>query len=117
MLRWSDQTLLFRVWSDGVPASGRANTMKTGWTGLWLRLVNGDRTRPVVAPGNLDLSGVNRTLGGSVSSLPLERPVSRKHAGLGLLLCFLFYLAGGHHITTICDLSRVPHSTIIAVVP
>ena len=59
MLRWSDQTLLFSVWSDGVPASGRANTMKTGWTGLWLRPVNGDRTRLVVALGDLDLSRVD----------------------------------------------------------
>ena len=85
MLRWSDRTLLFNVRSDGVPASGRAKTMETGWTGLWLRPVSCDRTCPVVAPGNLDLSGVNQTLGGSVRSLPPERPVNRKHAGFELL--------------------------------
>jgi hypothetical protein len=76
MLRWSDWTLLFRVQLDGVPASGRAKTMKTGSTGLWVRPVNGDWTRPVATPGDLDLSGVDRTLGGSVRSLPPERPVS-----------------------------------------
>ena len=76
MLRWSDRTLLFSVRSDGVPASGRAKTMKTGWTGLWLHPVSGDQTWPVMIPGVLDLSGVDRTLGGSVRSLPPERLVS-----------------------------------------
>ena len=33
-------------------------------------------TRPVATPGDLDLSGVDRTLGGSVRSLPPERSVS-----------------------------------------
>ena len=28
MLQWSDQTLLFSVWSDGVPAFSRAKTME-----------------------------------------------------------------------------------------
>jgi len=52
--------------------------------GLWLRLVSGDRTRPVAIPGDLDLSGIDRTLGGSVWSLPPERLVSRKRAGFQL---------------------------------
>ena len=85
MLRCSDRTLLFSVRSDGVPTSDRAKTMETGWTGLWLRPVSCDRTRPIVAPGGLDLSGVYRTLGGSVRSLPPERPINRNRAGFELL--------------------------------
>ena len=73
--------------------------METGWTGLWLCPISSDWTRPVMAPGDLDLSGVDRTLGGSVRSLPSERPASRNHAGLGLLLCFLFCLIEGPLIT------------------
>ena len=76
MLQRDDRTLLSSVRSEGVPTSGRAKTMKTGWTGLWLHLISGDRTCPVAIPGVLDLSGIDRTLGGSVRSLPQERPVS-----------------------------------------
>ena len=76
MLRWSDRTLLFSVRSDGVPMSGRAKTMEIGWTRLWLRPVSCDRTCPVMAPGVLDLYGVDMTLGGSIRSLPLECLVS-----------------------------------------
>ena len=47
------------------------------------------RTRPVAIPEELDLSGINRTLGGSVRSLPPECPVSRSRAALGLLIRFL----------------------------
>ena len=65
---------------DGVPASSHAKEKKIGSIGLWLRPVSWDRTRPVVILGVLDLSGIDRTLGGSVRSLPLERPVSRKRA-------------------------------------
>ena len=61
---------------EGDPASGQAKKTKTGSTGLWLRPVSCDRTRSVVTLGDLDLSGVDRTLGGSVRSLPPERPVS-----------------------------------------
>ena len=95
MLRWSDRTLLFRVRLDGVPTSGRAKTMETSWTGLWLRPVSGDRTRPVAILGVLDLSGIDRTLGGSVRSLPLECPVSRKHAGIKLFSLFPFLIRWG----------------------
>ena len=80
LLRWSDQTLLFSVRSNDVPASGRAKTIETGWTELWLRPVSCDRTRQVVIPGVLDISGIDRTLGGSVRSLPQERLVNRKRA-------------------------------------
>ena len=97
MLRWSDRTLLFSIQSDGVPTSGQAKTMETGWTRLWLRPVSCDRTRPVVTQGVLDLSGVNRTLGGSVRSLPPERPVSRKRTGFKLFLLSLSVMSKGHH--------------------
>ena len=69
LLRWSDRTLLFSVRSDGGSASDQAKAIKAVWTRLWLR--------SVVAPEVLDLSGVDRTLGGSVRSFPPERPVSR----------------------------------------
>ena len=90
MLRWSDRTLLSSVRSDGGSAPGRAKTMETGWTGLWLRQVSCDWTRSVTILGVLDLSGIDRTLGRSVWSLPLEHPVSRKHAGFQLLSRFPF---------------------------
>ena len=85
MLRWSDRTLLFSVRSDGIPAFGHAKEKKAGSTGLWLCPVSCDWTRPVAALGVLDLSGVDRTLGGSVRSLPPERLVSRKRADFELL--------------------------------
>ena len=53
-------------------------------TGLWLRPVGVHRMRPVAIPGDLDLSGIDGTLGGSVRSLPPERPVSRNRAASGL---------------------------------
>ena len=81
LLRWSDRTLLFSVRSDGGSASDQAKEIKAVRTRLWLH--------PVVAPEVLDLSGVDRTLGGSVRSLPPERPVSRKHAGSKLSILSL----------------------------
>ena len=115
-MRRSDQTLKQcspSVRSEGDPASSPAKTMKIGSTRLWLRLVNWDRTHSVVIPGVLDLSGIDRTLGGSVRSLPLERPVNRKHAFLGLLLHFLFCLAGEPLITQRrLDLPRI-HAAIV----
>ena len=57
----------------------------------------------------LDLFGVDQTLGGSIWSLPPERPVSRNRAGLVLLLCFLIYFIGGPHITiAVRDLISIP---------
>ena len=96
MLRWSDRTLLFSFRSDGVPTSDRAKTMKTGSIGLWVHSVNGDRTRPVTTPEDLDLSGVDRTLGGSVWSLPPVRLVSRNR--LDLILLSLFVTGGAPYI-------------------
>ena len=86
MLRWSDWTLLFSVRSDGVPTFGRAKVIKAVWTRLWPRPVGVHWTCLVVIPGVLDLFGVDRTLGGSVRSLPPERPVSRKRLDRGLFL-------------------------------
>ena len=54
------------VRSDGDSASGRSKMKETACTGLWLCPVGVHRTRPVTIPGDLDLSGINRTLGGSV---------------------------------------------------
>ena len=65
------------VRSEGGSASGRARRHQGLVTGLWLRPVGVHRTRPVVIPEDLDLSGIDRTLGGSVRSLPPEHPVSR----------------------------------------
>ena len=48
------------------------------------------RTRPVAISEDLDLSGIDRTLGGSVRSLPPERPVSGSRATSGLFSPFPF---------------------------
>ena len=80
MLRWSDRTLLFSVRSDGGSTSDQAKAIKAVRIGLWLRPIGVHWMCPVVIPGVLDLSGIDRTLGGSVQSLPPERPVSRLRA-------------------------------------
>ena len=86
--------------------SDQAKAIKAVRTGLWLHPVGVHRTRLVAIPGVLDLSGIDQTLGGSVRSLPPERPVNRKRAGLGLLIRFLFYSIGRHHkIQSLVDLS------------
>ena len=54
---------------------------------------------PVAIPEDLDLSGINQTLGGSVRSLPPERPVNRNRADFDLCFRFLFYFAGNPFIT------------------
>ena len=48
------------------------------------------RTRPVPIPEDLDLSGIDQTLGGSVRLLPPERPVSGSRVASGLLSPFPF---------------------------
>ena len=63
-------------------------------TGLWLRPVGVHRTHPVAIPEQLDLSGIDQTLGGSVRLLPPERPVNGERMFLGLFSPFLFYLVG-----------------------
>ena len=90
MLRRSDRTLPFSVRSEGVSASGHVEKTKAELTGLWLRPVGVHRTCPVAIPEELDLSGIDRTLGGSIRSLPPERPVSRSHAASRLFFRFLF---------------------------
>ena len=91
-MEWSDSAIQcpvrwwFSVWSS----EGNQGV----WTGLWLRPVGVHQKRPVATPEVLDLSGVDQTLGGSVRSLPPERPVSRNHSGFQLLSCFLFYFIG-----------------------
>ena len=65
-------------------ASGRSKEGQVVLTGPWLRSVMVHRTRPIPIPENLDLSGIDRTLGGSVRSLPPERPVSGSRAVSGL---------------------------------
>ena len=69
--------------------------MKAKLTGLWLCPISVYRTCPVMIPEELDLSGIDRTLGGSVWSLPPERPVSGSRAASGLLFCFLSCRVGG----------------------
>ena len=83
------------VWSDGGYTSGRSKTKTKACTGLWLRPVGVHRTRLVVIPGVLNLTGIDRTLGGNVRSLPPERPVSRKRVGFSLLSCFPFQSRSG----------------------
>ena len=71
-------------------------------TGLWLHQVDVHRTRPVTIPEVLDLSGIDWTLGGSVRSLPPERPVSRNRARLRFLSPFPFLTRGA----TLFNLNR-----------
>ena len=78
------------VRSEGDPTSGQVKKKRSGSSGLWLCPISWDQTHPVVIPGDLDLSRIDRTLGGSVRSLPPEHPVNRKHAVSGPFSCFLF---------------------------
>ena len=65
-------------------ASGRSEEDQVVLTGPCLRPVMVHRTRPVPIPEELDLSRIDRTLGGSVQLLPPERPVSGSRAFSGL---------------------------------
>ena len=95
MLRRSDRILPFSVRSEDVSASGRVKKNQAELIGLWLCPVGVHRTCPVVILEELDLSRIDRTLGGSVRSLPPERPVSGSRAASGLFFCFLFCRIGG----------------------
>ena len=86
MLRRSDRTLAFSVLLEGFQRPVVRKKTKAVLTELWLRLVGVHRMRPVVIPEELGLSGIDRTLGGSVRSLPLERPVSGSRVTSGLFL-------------------------------
>ena len=59
-----------------------------------MRPVMDHRTRPVPIPEDLDLSGIDRMLGGSIRSLPPERPVSRSRVALGLFIRFFLVTSG-----------------------
>ena len=90
MLRRSDRTLAFSVRSEGFQRPVVWKKTKAVLTGLWLRPVGAHWTRLVAIPEELDLSGIDQTLGGSVRSLPLERPINRNRAVSDLFSCFLF---------------------------
>ena len=53
------------------------------------------RMRPVPIPEDFDLSGIDRTLGGSVRSLPPERPVSGSRVSSGLFSVSFSIAFGG----------------------
>ena len=72
------------------PASSRLKKKSAVLTGPCLRPVMDHRTRLVPIPEELDLSEIDRTLGGSVRSLPPEHPVSGSRAVSGLFFHFLF---------------------------
>ena len=77
-------------------------------TELWLRPVGVHRTRPVTIPEVLDLTRIDRTLGGSVRSLPPERPVNGERAVSELFPCFLLRYAWDLLLTArVFDLSRI----------
>ena len=65
-------------------ASSRSKCAQVVLTGPCLRPVMDHRTHPVPIPEEVDLSGIDRTLGGSVRLLPPERPVIGSHASSGL---------------------------------
>ena len=91
----SDRTLSLCIWSGRDPASGRLKENQAELTGPCLRPVMDHQTRPVVILEELDLFGIDRTLGGSVRSLPPERLVSRKRAGVKPSSLFPILLHGG----------------------
>ena len=85
-------------------------------TGLWLRPVDVHWTRPVVIPEDLDLSGIDRMLGGSIRSLPPERPVNGERVVSELFPYFLLRYAWDLLLTVrIFDLSQ-QRLTLIAIV-
>ena len=70
-------------------------------TGPCLRPVMDHRMRPVPIPEDLDLSGIDRTLGGSVRSLPPERPVSGSRVTSGLFSVSFSVAFGGLFIRAV----------------
>ena len=76
--------LLTGCWENTVSASGQKTFIvrsceedEEELTGPCMHSVMDHRTCLVTIPEELDLSGIDQTLGGSVRSLPPERPVSR----------------------------------------
>ena len=102
MLRRSDRTLCLCVRSGRDPTSSCLKENQARLTGPCLCPVMDHRMRPVAIPEELDLSRIDRTLGGSVQSLPPERPVSRNHARLRFLSPFPFLTRGA----TLFNLNR-----------
>ena len=73
-------------------------------------------THPVAIPEELDLSGIDRTLGGSVRSLPPEHPINGESTVSKLFPCFLLRYAGDLLLTIrIFDLSQ-QRLTLIAII-
>ena len=66
-----------------------------------MRPVGVHRMRSVAIPEELDLSRIDRMLGGSVWSLPPEHPVSRFRTALGFLSLFPFLTWGATLINLI----------------
>jgi len=100
------------------PASGHLKENQAELTRPCLRLVMDHRTCPVTIPEELDLSRIDRTLGGSVRSLPPERPVNGERAVSELFPCFLLRYTWDLLLTThVFYLSRIPQQrlTLIAV--
>ena len=91
-------------------ASGRVEKTKAVLIGLWLCSVSVHRTHPVAIPKELDLSGIDRTLGGSVRLLPPERPINRNRAVLDLFSVLLFYPAGDPIISVAVTLALRPRT-------
>ena len=76
------------------------------------------QTRPVAIPEELDLSGIDWTLGGSIRSLPPEHPVNGERVVSELFPYFLLRYAWDLLLTArVFDLSRIPQQrlTLIAV--
>ena len=69
--------------------SGHVEKTKAVLTRLWLCPVGVHRTCPVTIPEELDLSGIDQMLGGSVWSLPPERLVIRSRVAFNLFSPFL----------------------------
>jgi hypothetical protein len=85
-------------------------------TGPCLRPVMDHRTRPVTIPEELDLSRIDRKLGGRVRSLPPERSVNGERAVSELFPCFLLRYAWGLLLTVhIFDPSQQPLTQIAIV--
>ena len=98
------------------PASGHSKKEQAVLTGPCLRPVMDHRTHSVAIPEELDLSGIDRTLGGSVRSLPPESPVSGIRAISRLLFRFLLRYAWNLLLTVhIFDLSQ-QRLTLITIV-
>ena len=79
-------------------ASGQSKVDQVALTGPCLRPVMDHRTRPVSIPEDLDLSRIDQTLGGSIQSLPPERPVSGSRVVSGLFSVSFLVTFGGPYL-------------------